>query len=148
MAAPDDEIPLKRIDTYPRAKSQRKISCTATFHAKWVQDWWLVELLSASIGIVAIVALDILLNHYRNREAPLGNTVFSVNITLNTLISILSTISKAALLLPVSACISQLKWQWYHRSHRPLDDIDTFDKASRGPWVSLQLSWKISLRYV
>ena len=109
MAAPDDEIPLKRIDTYPRAKSQRKISCTATFHAKWVQDWWLAELLSAFIGIVAIVALYILLNHYHNREAPLGNTVFSVNITLNTLISILSTISKAALLLPVSACISQLK---------------------------------------
>ena len=133
MALSSDEIPLQDPHLHPKARTLRKRSRLATFYRNWVQDWWLPELLSALVGIVVIVALCVVLKKYDGKETPGGTVVTGVNITLNTLVSILSTIGKAALLLPVSECISQSKWRWYHKGHRSLGDLDTFDKASRGP---------------
>ncbi|KAJ5116235.1 hypothetical protein N7456_000583 [Penicillium angulare] len=58
----------------------------------------------------------------------------------NTIISIISAVTKAALLNAVSACLGQLKWRLYERSSSaPLEYIQTIDEASRGSWGSLKL---------
>ncbi|KAF4439717.1 hypothetical protein FACUT_3933 [Fusarium acutatum] len=45
----------------------------------------------------------------------------------------------ASMVIPVSEGLSQLKWNAFARSQRPLDDLKTFDQASRGPFGSLLL---------
>ncbi|KAF9772784.1 hypothetical protein IL306_009484 [Fusarium sp. DS 682] len=45
----------------------------------------------------------------------------------------------ASMVIPVSEDLSQLKWNAFARSQRPLDDLKTFDQASRGPFGSLLL---------
>ncbi|KAK4446695.1 hypothetical protein QBC34DRAFT_440696 [Podospora aff. communis PSN243] len=57
----------------------------------------------------------------------------------NSVISIFITISKSALLLPISECISQSKWFRFSKTPRPLIELQDIDEASRGPLGSAQL---------
>ena len=98
--------------------------------------------------MVSTIALCKVLKKYDNNAAPNPSKIVGINVTLNTLVSVLSTISRAALLLAVSECISQLKWIWYLNKYRPLEDLDVFNDASRGAWGGLQLLWKINIQYV
>ena len=57
-----------------------------------------------------------------------------------TIITILSKIASAALILPISEAIGQLKWTWFHgKKARDAFDFEIFDKASRGAWGSFML---------
>ena len=60
---------------------------------------------------------------------------------LNGILSILSTVAKASMLLAVSASISQFKWLRFRNSGkaRSLQDIQVYDNASRGPWGALEM---------
>ncbi|KAA8568008.1 hypothetical protein EYC84_008433 [Monilinia fructicola] len=69
-----------------------------------------------------------------------------VGITLNTILAILTTTGRVCLLLPVAECISQQKWAWFSSSPKPLTDLETFDRGSRGAYGSLVLLWRINLR--
>lgn len=71
---------------------------------------------------------------------------FVLNISLNTLIAILSTFSRTALMIPVASGISQLKWIHLVGASRPLRDVQIFDDASRGPWGSLELIWRLHVK--
>jgi hypothetical protein len=57
-----------------------------------------------------------------------------------TLITILSKVASAALILPISEAIGQLKWSWFHgKNSKDAFDFEIFDKASRGAWGSILL---------
>jgi hypothetical protein len=57
-----------------------------------------------------------------------------------TIITILSKIASAALILPISEAIGQLKWTWFHgKKSKDAFDFEIFDKASRGAWGSVML---------
>ncbi|KAL8698398.1 MAG: hypothetical protein Q9224_001869 [Gallowayella concinna] len=127
-----------------RPKSRR--SRLSSTYAKYVTDWWLLEILSIALGIAIFVALCSVLRHYDGKPVRPTISILGGNITLNTLVSILSTISKAALLFTVSGCISQSKWSWYLNQQKPLGELSVFDEASRGAWGALQLIVKINIR--
>lgn len=55
------------------------------------------------------------------------------------------TIAKAAMLMPVASAISQLKWHSF-KEKQELDNMDTFDGASRGVLGSLRLLWRWKCR--
>lgn len=148
MANPQQEKLLRGSNAYSADTQPKSLPPKRTLYAKLVTDWWLVELLAVAVGIACIVALCAVLKKYDNQPANRFNSLFGVNITLNTLISILSTLGRAALLLAVAECISQLKWKWYRSNDRPLADLDVFDQASRGAWGGFLLLWKINVRYV
>jgi hypothetical protein len=103
--------------------------------------WELLAWVTALISLVAIFGILVAFDH-----KPLPQWPHSI--TLNTIIAIFSQISATALSIPLSECISQLKWLWFTRRNRPLYDFDTFDKASRGPWSSLVLIWKTNARSI
>jgi hypothetical protein len=71
------------------------------------------------------------------QDQPLSK--WPLPVSINVIISILSAIFKASLILPVSEGISQLKWIWFASGRRPLSDLDVFDRASRGSWGSFRL---------
>ncbi|KAL4767150.1 hypothetical protein BDW60DRAFT_200677 [Aspergillus nidulans var. acristatus] len=59
-------------------------------------------------------------------------STWHLSIAPNTVISILATVSKASLLLPMAESISQLKWLHFNKVYR-LSDLDVYNNASRGP---------------
>ena len=148
MAASPQEGLLKASNSKSKTYQLLERSRPTAFHAKYVKNGWLVELLFVLLGIVALIALCVLLKRYDGKAAPRVNAVGDVNITLNTIVSILSTISRAALLLSVSEGISQSKWPWFLDRQKPLEDLDVFDKASRGAWGGLKLLWRVNIRFV
>jgi len=93
---------------------------------------WEIAGLGLSAGLIA--AIIAILAHFDKHQLP--QWPFSFN--LSTLISVLSTILRAATLFAVAEVISQVKWSWFTEP-RYLADLDRFDKASRGAMGSMQL---------
>jgi hypothetical protein len=84
---------------------------------------WLFEIISwitSAICMGAIIAIYIWLNDKRMSEA--GEFL--------TLTNILGKIASAALIVPTTEAIGQLKWNWFQAS-RAMWDFEIFDKASR-----------------
>lgn len=100
--------------------------------------FWAWEICSATVAVLGIVLLVGFL--VKIDGTPYAKWQYTV--VPNTVISIIMTISKAALLVPVSACLGQLKWNLYRRS-TPLEYMQTIDEASRGSWGSLQVLWRV-----
>jgi hypothetical protein len=75
------------------------------------------------------------------KDEPLSDWTLAdkTHLTLNAYISILSKMAGAALVLPVSEAIGQLKWSWFQQNSKQMWDFEIFDNASRGPWGSLLL---------
>lgn len=95
---------------------------------------WLPETASILTSLLLIYIFYSLLIVYD------GRPVFEwKGITLNTVVAVLSTASKAALIYAVSQLISQWKWILFTRASRPLIDFEIIDAASRGPMGSLLL---------
>ncbi|KAH7113747.1 hypothetical protein B0J11DRAFT_139418 [Dendryphion nanum] len=99
---------------------------------------WLLEIISWSISAlcmaIILVAL-VLLQGQKLSKWPLNSTI-----SLNTFVATFSRIASAALLLPVSEALGQLKWSWFFQgTSKKMWDFEIFDNASRGPWGSLQL---------
>lgn len=96
---------------------------------------WLPEVLWTLVSIACLIAIAVVLKLYDGQ--PLPN--WPLGITLNTLVAFLSTLCRAAFIVPVMEGLSQLKWNWFATGDRSLADFQAFDDASRGPYGSLKL---------
>jgi hypothetical protein len=94
-------------------------------------EWELATWLLGSCALFSIIALLL-----KFSDGPLND--WTLDIRLATVIAALSQISQSALLVSVSACIGQLKWEWLRTKH-PASDLREFEEASRGPRGSLML---------
>ena len=105
-----------------------------------IDETWTWEIASAILSLAGIAVIIWFLVYIH--EKPYANWQYTVS--PNTVISIISAITKAALLSAVSACLGQLKWRLYKKS-RPtsLEQIQTVDEASRGSWGSLKVFWGV-----
>jgi hypothetical protein len=63
-------------------------------------------------------------------------------LSLNTVMAILATLFKACLLLAIEGSISQWKWTLFWDKKVSLIQFERIDRASRGPWGSLQMIWQ------
>lgn len=107
------------------------------------RDWqWEFGACAFSVGCLATIVG--VLAAYQNKS--LSHWTFVLGISINTLIAILSTFSRTALMVPVASCISQLKWIHLVGGSRSLQEVQVFEDASRGPWGSLELIWKLHLK--
>ena len=96
---------------------------------------WLWETLSLLMSTACVGAILFILAHYDNQPIP----TWRYGLTINGVVSILAVIAKAAMILPIAECISQLKWAWYWGRERQMMDFERFDLASRGPWGSITM---------
>ncbi|KAJ5062650.1 hypothetical protein J3E74DRAFT_265848 [Bipolaris maydis] len=94
---------------------------------------WLFEILSVVTSAACMGAIIGILCYIDDRSLskwPSGLTI----------ITVLSKIASAALILPISEAIGQLKWTWFNgKKSRDAFDFEIFDKASRGAWGSFIL---------
>lgn len=100
-------------------------------------SWWWWEIGSAAVGVVCMGLIALILS----KSDGMLLDAWPLQIKPNSLIAVLTTVGKAAMLVPVTACISQLKWRHFGgvKAAQPLRDLQLFDDASRGPWGALLL---------
>ncbi|KAF2495221.1 hypothetical protein BU16DRAFT_561511 [Lophium mytilinum] len=121
----------------------RLIRAKTTVLNRVLMDWWWWELFSWLVAFFATAAIVVVL--LLRSEQPLPH--WPLGLTINAYIAILAALAKAALILPVSEAIGQLKWVWF-KNESKLMDFFTFDSASRGPWGSLMLIWTTKCRHL
>jgi hypothetical protein len=95
---------------------------------------WVMEVLSMGASIFFLGCLAVLLWLFDGQ--PIWDYY---SLTLNTVVAILSTAAKAAILLPVANCIGQWKWILFSGPPRRLFDFERIDEATRGPMGSVKL---------
>jgi hypothetical protein len=125
------------IDTreQPKSISEKPLRrIVRTFDA----EGWLWEILSLVTACASLGVFMSLLQQYDNQVRP----HWTFGMSLNTVVSAVSTVFRISVLVPVTTGISQMGWVWLARRERRLDDISCFDAASRGPWGSLHLVYR------
>ncbi|CAH0045092.1 unnamed protein product [Clonostachys solani] len=100
----------------------------------WGSSPWAFEIIGLVLAAAQFFAMFGVLVHFDGKEP---NT--SSIITPNTIVSILSTGSKAALLSAAAGCIGQANWVLFAGQPRRLYDFELVSDASRGPLGSIQL---------
>ena len=118
------DVSLMEEDISPTPKS----TSTASRHTKSIFKSWLWELLSCVAAVASLVAFAILLRIYDGSAL----NAWEHGITINSIISILVTMMKASVVVPLAEGLSQLKWVWFEEKERSLKDLVIFDEASRG----------------
>jgi hypothetical protein len=106
---------------------------------------WLFEIAAWIAGAIGLIAIIIILRITENKPTPNWQikskySSHKLTVTINSVISIFSTLVKSTLLIPVAAGLSQLKWVWFRNGHR-LSDFSVFDSSVRGPLGSFMLLW-------
>lgn len=115
----------------------------ALFSLSPFEDWWTLQICALLLSAFLLVTTCLVLHYYDGRPQP-GWSLIS----LNALISWLSTFSKALVLFPVACCLGQLKWVWMVDEPRALSDLRSFDTASRGVAGSAQALFSKQGRHV
>ncbi|KAK4892231.1 polynucleotide adenylyltransferase [Elasticomyces elasticus] len=135
--------------TYEHAVTERELPSLPQDGSKRSHSWirrvcvtlWIWEMLSILTSTTCIAAVVVLLSLYDGKPLP----SWRYGLTINGVISILAVITKASMVLPIAEAISQLKWDHFWRSPRPVRDFESFDSASRGPWGSLTMLLNVRL---
>ena len=80
-----------------------------------------------------------MLGMYDTKPAP----QWPLGITINSLVALLTSLSRLAFMVPLVQGMSQLKWVWFSSKPRPLSDFQLYDEASRGPWGGVKILFKL-----
>ena len=107
-------------------------------------DSWILEYITIVLAIAAFGCIIAVLALYNGKPT----TDWGYTISLNAVLSTLSTVMKGAILLPVGSALSQLKWCWYHRKQQPLQRFAAFDAASRGPLGAVTLLYELRFWHI
>ncbi|KAJ3495685.1 hypothetical protein NLG97_g3217 [Lecanicillium saksenae] len=89
---------------------------------------WVLELICFFFAAATVLVICVVLWHYNGRPLP----DWPYGLSVNTLLSILSTVLRACLLAVLASIMGQAKWTWLRSGPRPIDDLQKFDRASRG----------------
>ncbi|KAH8202000.1 hypothetical protein TruAng_003843 [Truncatella angustata] len=139
-----DDLKEERSSTWsakgdgPKAMSKEEIAIKRLSRLE-IQDegsrnWWIIESIAWLVSAIAVAVIVLTVAMTDGKPLP----TWPMNVTLNSFISFMTTLMKAAAVVPVAECISQLKWLWL-REAVAVRDIQTFDEASRGTWGSVKL---------
>lgn len=124
-----------------QAESPSNAAETRHMSRNWfnfAESWWW-EIGSAALSVAALVLLMLFLTYLQGT----AYASWAYRISPNAIISIMVTVGKAAMLVSVTNCLSQLKWNQY-RVRRPLYNLQAFDQASRGIFGSLEMLWSVT----
>lgn len=135
LGAQEDAAALSENDNLTTQRNSRKTTRRCT--QSTIDVIWLPEFTSFLLAVIAFLAIIILLAVRKDKPLPNWPSLIGIN----SLVAILSSILRVALLFPVAECISELKWIWF-ANPQPVSDFDRFDSASRGPWGALKLLFK------
>lgn len=93
-------------------------------------QWWRMELVASLLSVGSSIAIGFLL--LQSRGSPPNDNYLLPSLTLNGLVALLSTIARAALMVPVASALSQDIWLAYSETRCQLRHFMFADAASRG----------------
>ncbi|CAG7563855.1 unnamed protein product [Fusarium equiseti] len=131
--------PKQEVTTFITSES-RSQSQTKTPKVSPVRYWsW--EIISLLFAIALLIATIAIPAHYNDKVL----NRWPYDISLNTIIAILSTFMRAAVMFVVAELVGQMGWQSL-RKPRPVSDLHHFDNASRGILGAFKLFWNVPPR--
>lgn len=95
---------------------------------------WLLEFSSWILSALCMGAIVTI--YFRVDGKLMGDHTLALNCA-----NALGKVASAALIVPTSEALGQLKWNWFHSS-KAIWDFEIFDKASRGPWGAALLLYR------
>ncbi|KAI1334513.1 hypothetical protein F5Y15DRAFT_287688 [Xylariaceae sp. FL0016] len=104
---------------------------------RWAWGWEITSLTLSILLVAAQVGILIFMSGKRYYES------WTVFLSLNTVLAILTTAYKAAQLHAVGAAIGQLKWVDFKTRTQPLYNFNLYDETSRGPQGALQFIFQV-----
>jgi hypothetical protein len=104
-----------------------------------VSERWSLEIISWVISAICMTTVVLILLFMRDKSIPNWPSTLALTIFFK--------IASAALLLPTSEALGQLKWSWI-KGDSKMWDFEIFDLASRGPWGSILLLFRTKCVYV
>lgn len=122
----------------------RQVSAAAVHKQTFLQRLagsWLFEWLGLLVSAASLAATVLVLRRYDGQRIPDWGPL-----SFNTLISILTLVSKMAALYGATSAISQLKWVWFAEHGKSLLDYKIFDSGSRGVAGATMLAWTVKGR--
>lgn len=132
---PPQAAPRQQQSTTPNVKEAKYNDGKRTTWSLLQKRQWKFETCLLFLSVCSLVAIIILLAVEDGTTLASWKFYFS----LNTVVSVLGTISRASFASSVGSCIAQEKWNWFRKRQDPLYLFDRFDSASRGPLGSLRL---------
>lgn len=107
---------------------------------KWTKTGtWTFEVIALLFAICAVASIIAVLAYFDNKPLP----SWPHAITLNAVIAILTTVANAAMAVPLSSGLGQLKWERFKTGYAPLTDMEVLDDASRGTLGAINLLRKM-----
>ena len=95
---------------------------------------WFFEITAWIVSALCLCA--IVTTYIVVKDRPLNQLGSTLVIT-----NILGKVATAALIIPTTEALGQLKWNWFHTSNA-IWDFEIFDKATRGPWGAAMLLYR------
>jgi len=107
--------------------------------------WWfeILALLASGLALMA----TIMLLKYVDDTAISSWSEEQSGLSINAILSILSTVSRSCLLVPLDEVMGQLMWLAFMQRERRLYDVELYNEASRGPWGAMKLIWRRKRRW-
>lgn len=104
-------------------------------------EFWAWEWMALLVSFLAVLASALTLRIFDGRPIPKWSW-HTNGISVNSILSLLSTLSRASLLMPIDECMGQLMWLRFAAQQQRLGDITAFNEAARGPLGALKLLWR------
>lgn len=136
-SAPESTTDLDTIDEESLQKDRNPLSLWRLLSKVFI---W--EILAITLSTGLLLSIVVIGAKFNKQPQPSWRYM-----SLNSMISWLSTLSKACVLFAISEGLGQLKWVWFAQRKRAMSDIRTFDAASRGIYGSAELIWSMRARY-
>lgn len=105
-----------------------------------LSSWWWWEVMAVVLSVSCLILLIALLKYLDG--LPYSNWAYQIS--PNAILAVTMAVGRAALLVPVSGCLSQIKWNQYRERQR-LYNFQTLDQASRGLWGAVEMAGIASL---
>jgi hypothetical protein len=120
---------------------------------------WTPEIICCLIGITAMIGLYFspLVSLHADLFPLAGDIIilirvdgkpqpkFSLGLTINALVELITSIAKLFLAVPIVSGLGQLKWLWFNANAQPLTDFQLYEDASRGGLGSIRLLFRLRL---
>lgn len=104
-------------------------------------DYWAWEWIALMVSLIAVIASAVTLMLFDGKAIPKWSWR-SNGISVNAILSLLSALSRASLLMPIDECMGQLMWLRYATREQRLADVSVYAEAAKGPGGALRLIWR------